>query len=289
MSGGGGKAPSSTTTTNQLYSPEEAARRAKVMAEAERIYGGINPANLTAPGMSPDTQASQNMMRNLAAQNPMAGIGEMLQGSMEAGLNANQDPTNTPGFQSTLNTATRKVDEAYMGPRGPFAGIRQASQTQNSGGSGTREGIAMGMAGRDYLNTIGDVTGKLTSDAYKFGTDTSLKTMAMAPQTMQGIMSAEGTPAAITGAIGQQNEAYENQARQWELSAPWAALGPYANIVGGMSEGGTTTTSTGSAPQANPMAPLGYAAMGASIGASAGPYGAAAGAAAGLIMSMFMK
>jgi len=204
-------------------------------------------------------------------------------------MNASQDPTNTPGFQSSLNTATRKVDEAYMGPSGPFAGIRTASQTQNSGGSGTREGIAMGMAGRDYLNTIGDVTGRMTMGAYEKGLDTTMKSMALAPQTMQSIMAAESNPANILGSIGQQTEAYENQERQWDLNAPWAALGPYANIVGGMSQGGTSTTSTGSAPQANPMAPLGYAAMGASMGAAAGPYGAAIGAGAGLLMSMFMK
>lgn len=283
---GGDPGPqTSTTNTTQLYSPEEAARRAKVMAEAERIYGQTSgtAANLPGPQMSGDTRTAMAMMRQLA-QGGWSDIAGTIPGQLQFGYQAAANPTATPGFQDVLGTATRKVNEAYMGPTGPFAGIRSAFQGQNTGGSGTREGIAMGMAGRDYLNAIGDVTGRLTSDAYSQGLDTWARTMAMTPQ-MMGAMS---MPATGISSVGQQLEGYDQAQQQWQLNAPWSSFGPYASTVSGMSApSGTSTTSTVPGPTANKMAPLGMAMMGASMGAMmGGPMGAMVGGAGGLLLGL---
>lgn len=283
--GGDPAPPSSTTNTTQLYSPEEAARRAKVMAEAERIYQQTQGAgmNMQGPKPSADTLRAQQMLRE-QAMGGMSSLAGMMPWAMQFGMQDVLDPTKSPGFQASLDTATRKVSEAYTGPTGPFANIRSSFTGANSGGSGTREGIAMGMAGRDYLNTIGDVTGRMTMDAYGKGLDTFSRTLASAPIAM----STMGQPASAISAIGQQQEGYEQAGKEWELSAPWAAFGPYANVVQGMGgPQGTTATTTGTGARANPMAPLGMAMMGASMGTAIAPgWGTAIGAGAGLLLSM---
>lgn len=284
--GGDPPAPTSTTNTTQMYSPEEAARRAKVMAEAERIYAQTAGAGTNMPGPAPsgDTLQAQQMLRQ-QAMGGMQDIAGMMPWAMNFGMQQAVDPMSSPGFRQTLDTATRKVGEAYTSPTGPFANIRSGFQRQDSGGSGTREGIAMSMAGRDYLNTIGDVTGRLTDAAYGRGLDTFSRTMALAP-TAIGTMTA---PATAISSVGQQTEGYENAARDWELQAPWAAFGPYANTVQGFSApSGTSSTTTGTGARRNPMAPLGMAMMGATMGAQVGgAKGALIGAGAGLIMSLF--
>ena len=289
---GGGDPPpqTSTTTVNQLYSPEEAARRAQLMAEAQRIYEANKGvvAGAAPGGPSADTQAAQNMLRSFAGSQPYAAMLNQIPQMQTFGMNAAMNPTAAPGFQDTLNTATRKVTEQYMSPTGPFANIRSSFQANNSGGSGTREGIAMGLAGRDYLNTIGDVTGKLTSDAYTKGLDVFSRTEAMAPAALQAFTQGGILPAEIIGGIGQQNEAYDERQRLWQLNAPWQALSPYANIVQGLSNPSTQTTQTTPMGQANPAAPLGMAMMGASLGSMIMPgAGTAVGAGAGLLLSLF--
>lgn len=281
--GGGDSAPSSTTNTTQLYSPDEAAKRAKIMAEAERIYSQTSGAgaNLPGPRAGGNTQLAQQLMRQQALGG-MSDVASQIPGAMQFGMSDVLDPTSSPGFQASLDTALRGVDQRFMSPTGPFAGIRTASQTQNTGGSGTREGIAMGMAGRDYLNTIGDVTGRMTSDAYGKGLDVFSRTLATAPSAMATM----GMPAQAIGAVGSQEDSLDMAQQQWQLQAPWAAFGPYASTLSGMTgPSGTTSTATGSAPQGG-MGAAGMALMGASAGAAFGPWGAAIGAGAGLLLSM---
>ncbi len=285
--GGGGDAPAQTATTNvnQLYSPEEAARRAKVMAEAENIYTQTsgNIQNLAPAGPSAQTLQAQNMMQNYASGQG-TDTANQLAAAQKFGLSDVLYPGSNPALQATIDTATRKVGEAYTDPGGVFSNIRSGFTAGSSGGTGSREGIAMGLAGRSYLDTVGDVTGKISSDAYTKGLDVMGRTMALAPQNAQMAMQ----PAAITGAIGQQNEAYAEQQRQFEQNSPWSAMGPYANIVMGMSNPSTQTTATTPGAQSNPMAPLGMAMQGAALGTMIAPgWGTAIGAGAGLLLSMF--
>lgn len=291
VANGGGGGSQKSTTVNQMYSPEEAARRAALMAEAERLYRGSSTPPQQVPGaMSPETRQAQEMMRGLAGANPWAAMMGQLGEAQTFGFNAAMDPTSSPGFQSTLNTALRGVEQAYTGPSGPFAQIRQGFTNANSGGSGTREGIAMGMAGRDYLNTVGDVTGRLTSDAYTKGLDVFSRTLGLAPQTMAAMNQGIMMPANIIGGIGAQNEAFDEKQGLWNMNAPWMALQPYANAVMGMGASQSTTTQTTPGPQSNPMAPIGGAMMGASMAGMlgfTGPMAPFIGAGAGLVLSLF--
>lgn len=275
--GGGGGTQTSTTNTTLMYDPEEAKRRTALMDEAQRIYAGTRDqvATLAPTGPSADTLKSMDMARALAA-GPMSDITGQLPGALNFGFSQVLDPTNTPGFQATLDTALRRVGSAYTDPGGVLSQIRTNAGTGDVGGTSTRQGIAEGIAGREYLNTVGDVTGKLTSDAYSKGLDTYARTLALTPSIMQSMT----TPTNIESSVGAQTEGYQEQQRQWQMNAPWAALGPYANVVQGMANPSTQSTATYPAPQKNL---LGQAAGGATIGYMiGGPIGAAAGGLLGL-------
>jgi hypothetical protein len=150
----------------------------------------------------------------------------------------------------------------------------------------------MGVAGGRYLDTIGDISSRMHSDAYNKGLDTFSRTMALAPQNIQ----AQTIPAQTASAVGQQQEGYVQQqldydaaVRQWGMNAPWAALQNYANIVYGGSSPGTSSTSfsSGGGSGSTAMTALGGAAMGASIGSMIPGIGTAVGAGVGLMMGLF--
>lgn len=280
--GGGGGQQSSNTTVNQLYSPEEAARRAALMAEAERVYRTTSGTVPNAPAPSAESQQAQQMMMQ-SAQGPLQQIAGMMPGAMQFGMSDVLNPASNPALQQTLDTATRRVGQAYTDPGGVISRIKTNFDTNNSGGTSTREGIAGGIAGREYLNTVGDVTGNIMNNAYTQGLNTFSRTMALAPQAMQAVTA----PASAVSSVGAQKEGYEDAARQWNLSAPWANLGPYAQIVHGLSNPSTSTSTTAPGPSRNPMGPLGGAMAGAAVGSMIPGVGTMVGAGVGLALSLF--
>lgn len=280
----------STTTVNQLYSPEEAARRAALMAQAEQIYKQQSAAlpGLKPGGPSADTLEAQKRMKALAGTGgPLEQLNANLMNATNWGLTKAIDPANDPGFQGVLSGALRQVENKYTDPGGVMSQIRGNFTAGNSGGASTREGIASGIAGREYLNTVGDVTSRMYSDAYGKGLDTFARTMALAPQNASMLMQ----PANLISAVGAQNEAYDERRRMWEAESPWMAFNPYASAVMGMSNPSTQTTATAPGAQKNPMAPLGMAMMGATLGSAFGPpgsmMGTMVGAGAGLVLGLF--
>ncbi len=145
MSGGGGS-ETTTTATTQNYSPEEAAQRAKVQAEAARIYGATAPTISSAsyPGaqvtpFSAETIAAQNLAEQTAGQQ-QAGVGLMNQG-LEYGLNGAMDVANNPYLQSAISAALRPVTQSYVDPGGVLSSIRT-----NATDAGQFGGIRQGMA-----------------------------------------------------------------------------------------------------------------------------------------------
>ena len=277
---GGGDAPapaSSTTTVQNTYSPEEEARRRVVTDEASRIYEAqkgiwgsmLNPAAKPV-GASADTLAGQNMVRS-AAMGPGQNVATNAGNAASFGLSGDVlRPESNPALQANIDSVTRRVGNTYTDPGGVLSKIRTNFTAGNSEGSGTREGIAGGIAGREYLHTIGDVSAGMTSDAYNKGLDYMKSSMAFAPNAYNLMMQ----PGLSVGAVGAQGEAYaqaqENATagdRAWTLQAPWAGLQPYANIVNGFSNPGTTTTGTAmSGASSGGMGILGGAMQGAQMG-----------------------
>lgn len=272
-SGGGGQ---STTNVTQMYSPEEAARRAKVMAEAERAYANA-PVVGGPAGASADTLAAQDRMRAFST-----GAGQQIAnqagGALKFGLGDVLYPESNPALRATQEAAVRPITEAYTGPGGALQQVRD--HFGQGPGAGSREAIALGLTNRSYLNTVGDVSSRIASEGYNRGLDTFSKSLATAPSVYGLGMQ----PAATQDLVGQQTEGYQEAQRQWQLNQPWMNLQNYANVVFGGASPGTQTTSQGpgmSNVQRGGMA-LSGAAMGAMVG---GPVGGAIGAGAGLLLS----
>jgi hypothetical protein len=281
-----------STQTNVMYSPEEAARRAKVMAEAERVFGMTAGTTPQYPGPAPtpasaDTLAAQERLRAFST-----GTGQQLaQDTTKAtqfGLSDVLYPETNKALQATQAAAIRPVTEAYQAPGGVLSNIRSQFMTNAPSGQSSREAIASGIAGRSYLNTIGDISTNIAFGGYQKGLDTFGRSLALAPQTY----ALGGQPAVTQGAVGQQQEQYAQQGEQFQadtrsfaLNAPWMNLQNYANIVHGGSSAGSQTTSSGGGTTNVQRA--GMALSGAALGFQmGGPYGAAAGAGIGLLLGM---
>lgn len=295
-SGGGGGGQQSSTTTQVNYSPEEAAARAKVQEEAERIYGetaGViagspYPGSKPVP-FSPSTVAGQRMLTNYAT-----GAGQ--QRANEAGayssflLGPAQYAEANPYLQSAMQAALRPVTQAYTDPGGVLSKIRSDNLAAGMYGS-SRQAISEGIAGRGYLDTIGDVASKMASDNYNQALQRGTQALALSPQTYN-----LGTqPATSVAAVGQQEEIlkqaeedYAAQSRMWNLNAPWTPLQNYANIVFGGATPGTTTTTQGSGAQQNRFGTaLGGMASGAALGYMIPGVGPLIGGGLGLLSGLF--
>lgn len=276
-------------TNNDYHSTPPINRNDYVRAGTGGPGGGGTPAYPGARPITPsaETLSSREQLRQFVAQHGQ-GVTDLSMGALQFGLKDVLDPTKSPGFQATLDTATRKVGEAYENPGGVLANIRSSFGEGASAGQSSREAIAGGLAGQGYLNTIGDVTGKLSSDAYARGLDVFKSTMANAPN----MYNLATQPAVTLGAVGEavtgderEAEAFRAAERGWNINAPWLQLQNLAQIVHGTTSPGSTTT--GSPPGVTPQQRLGGMMGGAAMGyqMSGSPYGAAAGAAIGLLMS----
>lgn len=249
--GGGGNTTSTGTTTTMNYSPEEAARRAQVMDEAQRVYQatGGQISNAAYPGSAPapfsrETEVSQQ----LAVQNAAAAqdqVNNINQG-VNYGLTGAMDVQNNPYLDKAIAAAVRPIQESYTDAGGVMSQIRtgagQAGQT-----GGTRQGIAEGIAAGRMAQAQGDTAAKIASDAYNKGQETFQKTLTFAPQAMEAGM----TPVNWLSSVGAQKENlaqaqqdYEANARLWQMNAPWVPLQNYASLVYGGSAPSTSVLST---------------------------------------------
>lgn len=291
MSGGGGS-DSTTTATTQNYSPEEAAQRARVQEEASRIYGATAPsisgANYPGAQVTPfsaPTLAAQNLaVQNAGTQ--QQGFQQTMQG-LDYGLNGAMDVQNNPYLQSAITAAIRPVTQQYVDPGGVLSSIRTNATDAGQFG-GVRQGMAEGIAAGRYSQNAMDLAGQMANSAYNQGQDTFSRTMALAPQTLGMGSMAPGTLSGVGAQqenLGQEQAAYDANARMWGLNAPWAPLQNYASIVYGGSNPSTLSTSEGPAAQSGgARGALQGAASGAMMGSAVGmPWlGAGLGALAGL-------
>lgn len=260
--GGGGNTTSTGTTTTMNYSPEEAARRAQVMDEAQRVYNatGGQISGSAYPGSSPapfsrETEVSQQ----LAVQNAAAAqdqVNNINQG-VNYGLTGAMDVENNPYLDKAIAAAVRPIQESYTDAGGVMSQIRTgAGQAGQQGG--TRQGIAEGIAAGRMAQAQGDTAAKIASDAYNKGQETFQKTLTFAPQAMEAGM----TPVNWLSSVGAQKENlaqaqqdYEANSRLWQMNAPWVPLQNYASLVYGGSAPSTSvlSTSQGGGVSRNPI------------------------------------
>lgn len=294
MSGGGGKTKSTNITQN--YSPEEAARRAQVMDQAQQVYNQTRGSY--QPGTYPGSQPVPFDYWSLVGQGSALTAADMAQASNQQasqgltyGLTQAMDVNNNPYLQKSVDAALGRIQNQYTDPGGVMSQIRTGAENAGQYG-GSRQGVAEGIAARELQHSLGDTAAQMYSDAYNKGQDTFARTLALSPQ----VVSSYSAPSVLQSQVGAQREGlaqamedYNAASRQWDFNAPWTPLENYANIVYGGGGSQSTSTATGAGAARNPvMGAAGGAlagwAVGAQMGAAYGPYGAAAGAILGALM-----
>jgi hypothetical protein len=278
--GGGGGQQTSSTNTTVNYSPEEAAARAAVQAQAKQIYDA-NATSLSAAGypgskpvqFSPESTQAQGMLSNYATG---AGARQAAQaGSYSSFLmGPAQYAESNPYMQSAMSAAIRPITQAYTDPGGVMSQIRTNSVNNGMLGS-SRDEISQNIAGRGYMDAVADTTSKMAYQNYSDASKVGAQALALSPQTF----SLGTQPAvALSGVgtqkenMGQAGEDYAAASRMWNLNAPWTPLQNYANIVFGGATPGTSSTATAQGPQRNQLlSALGGAASGAALGSAIFP------------------
>lgn len=252
MSGGGG----STTATTQNYSPAEAAQRAKVMEEANKIYGQTQQklSSSPYPGAVPVTPSAMTQLGQAAAVGSVPQTYNMQNQVAQAqqfGLSDVLNPANNPSLQGHIAAAVRPITESYTDPNGVMAQIRSGATQAGQYGS-SRQGIAEGVAAGKYADAVGDTSAKIAGDAYSQGLDTFRATLMAAPQSI----ATQGSAANVLSGVGNQQEQYqalqneyEAAQRDWGLNSEWQGLRNYADLVYGAG-GSESTSSQNSNPSA---------------------------------------
>jgi hypothetical protein len=290
----GGSSGGSSTQTVQNYSPEEAANRAKVQKEGERIYDAVS-GNVSAspyPGAQPvglpgDSYTGQNLTKagaNTVANQYLPALGQATQ----FGLSNVLDPNSNQYLKSTIDATIRPITESYTDAGGVMSQIRNNAIANGGQGNSTRQGVAEGIAAGRYANAIGDAASKVTTDAYGKGLDTFSKIYGLAPNAA----SLTTMPGQAYSAVGSQNqnqaqlqENYAADSRNWQLNKDWLPLQNWANIVYGSGPTGSTTeskTNGGGSGSNTAMGALGGALSGYQ---AFGPWGALGGAVLGGLFS----
>jgi hypothetical protein len=166
------------------------------------------------------------------------------QEGLDYGLNEARDPMNNPALTDLLGTVNRRLSQQFTDPGGPLAQIRD-QQLQAGQYGGTRQGIGEGIATARFGEILGDTSAQIVNNAYNTGQDTFIKSLGLAPQTLQ----LGALPATQLGAVGAQNEnqaaiqeQYEASGRYFDLNSPFTALQNYANIVNGTVSPGQIST-----------------------------------------------
>ena len=156
MSGSLGKSKSgqSSRSTQDVWEPQQG-YLTDLYGQAQNLYGQ-------------DSGRMGTQMQEQYAQSP-----ELQQtiGGAQRALGFNLDPSNAgnnPYLQRAMQSAIRPLTQNYQ--ENVLSGITdQAVQSGQSGSS--RQGIAEGIAGRGYLDQVGDITSQMAYGDYGAGMD----------------------------------------------------------------------------------------------------------------------
>lgn len=290
----GSKQSSQTQTQRQVSEPWAPQQQYLTdlfsRAQAQLNAGGMQPyeGQLVAPRSQATTTAEGMMLQqanNLAPQ--ASGVSNYLTSLMQPGA---LDVANNPYLKSAIQAASQPVVESFQSVGGPLEQIRSHFTAGNSAGSGSREGIAGGLAMRSLGQTLANMSSNMTYQAYGDAQNRAMQAAGMMPQALQTAL----LPAQLTGQVGAARDIYqqatldaERERFNYNQQLPWLNLQNYGNLIGGNYGGTTTGTTTTPGPIKSPlMQGLGGAATGASLAMmipGLQPFGAAAAGIGGLL------
>lgn len=180
------------------------------------------------PIVNQQTMQGREMAANYGSSPALQKLIDSTQSGFNTAMNPQQNPMLQRAMQAAINPITQNYQENVLG------GITdQAVQAGQHGGS--RQGIAEGIAGREYLQQVGDVATNMAFQDYTGGQERMLNAMNQAPTVANlGMM-----PAEIQQSLGLQSQ-----------NDPWAQLQRQQQLVGaptvlsGGGGGGTGGTSS---------------------------------------------
>lgn len=263
---GGNKQPSQTTQTT---STQPWAGQQPFLTD---LFARAQGASQTIPQYFPGQTVAPQSAATLEGQRETMGVAQGLKPAANAFLDsamfnvgAGRDPAQNPYLQNAIQAAVNPLMQNFSSVGGPLSQIRSGFTANNSGGSGTREGIAQGVAQRGLQQQVGDISSTMAFNAYQQGQDQSLRTLALAPSIMQ----TAATPASMISGVGGQQDAYNQmlinaaiERHNFQQTAPWIPLQNYGQLVAGGnfgSQGTTTTTAPGT--RTNPFLTAGGGAL----------------------------
>lgn len=283
MSGGSSQPP--TQTTQQVLSPEQRELMQLAMPGL-RDFAATVPERYqgsAVAGFDPNQVAGQEQALGAAGtigNMASSGAGALTDWFSPGAL----DVQNNPNVRSSIDSATRPIYENLTQTALPA--VRSSSaQTGNFGGS--RQGIAEGLAMQGASNAAGDVSSRISSDAYNTNVKAQLSALGLLPQTQQAQL-AEATTTSGVGDVRQQqqqrllDETVGNF--NYDQYAPFLQSKEIMSLLSGLPGG--STVSTGSVPGQNKaMSALGGAASGAALGSAIMPgIGTGVGAVGGALL-----
>lgn len=186
--------------------------------------------------------------------NAFSNINPILSGSL---MNVDSNPY----LRAAIDAATAPITDAYNGPvqqniRGNF----------NSGGAtgSSRRGIAEGIAGREYMRNVGNVSSSMASTGYGQGLNATSQFYGMLPNLLNASTAPWQTALNIGNQQQQNDQAMRAAPGQLDaMKAQRLTLG--SNVIGNAARGGSTTTAP--APYQSPwLTALGGGLAGSQIG-----------------------
>ena len=215
----------------------------------------------TYAGLSPQQQAAQQYNLGYAGYLMPAMQDTFM--AYRQGMTAPENITQNPLINQQIQSAVRPVTQQYEEQVMPSI-QRNAIGIGNYGGS--RQGVAEGLASRGYMDTVGDISTGIYSNAFNKGLDQQARMMALGPQVFNmGMM-----PGQLMGQVGAENQFMNQKAideamarHQFNQNEPTQRLTDYWNTLWGAG-GGTQTM-----PNPNAQSPLAGMIGGGLTGASA--------------------
>ena len=181
---GGNSGQTTTQTSEFILSPEQQKILGFAMPGIEK-YANMGPAPLypgsRIEGFNPNQLQAQQML--LGSAGNMQNIADNAAKTSNFYTSGDiWNPASNPYLSQAIDATVRPITQNYQEVVQP--GLRgEATQTGNFGSS--RQGIAEGLAARNYMRETGDQASKLVQNQYATNIDAQMKALGLAPQTQQ--------------------------------------------------------------------------------------------------------
>jgi hypothetical protein len=283
MSGGSDTQPTQTTTTEmskeqrQLWNMAFPGLREFASNVPQRYQGsqiaGFDPSQTKGQNMALDAAGLQQYLTGNAVQANKFLLGDIW------------NPKSNPALQGAIDASIRPITQQYQEVVQPGLRDEFAAAGQSFGGS--RRGVAEGIAGRGYLNSVGDTSSKLVQDQYANNLNAMVRGLGLVPQTTQAALQPAMTVSGVGDIRQRMQQALLNQNVSnfnFDQYAPFLQSKELLSLLGGL-PGGTTTSTANNPPQAPWwQQALGGGMMGAQMGSMFGPMGSVAGGGIGALL-----